>query len=83
MPDVDAVIVSTPGYLHESIAVDAFAAGLMIGLLRGLPSDECLQLGSALGASCVRAIGTTPGVFTRVESEEFLRTNRLPIERIP
>ena len=62
---------------------DAFAAGLMIGLLRGLPSEECLQLGSALGASCVRAIGTTPGVFTRVECEEFLRKNRLPIERIP
>jgi sugar/nucleoside kinase (ribokinase family) len=61
---------------------DAFAAGLMIGLLRNLPAEECLQLGSALGASCVRAIGTTPGVFTRAECEEFLRANRLRIEFI-
>ncbi len=61
---------------------DAFDAGIMIGLLRNLPPEECLTLGSALGASCVRAIGTTPGVFTRSECEAFLRTNNLTIERI-
>lgn len=61
---------------------DAFDAGIMIGLLRNLPPEECLRLGSALGASCVRAVGTTPGVFTRPECEEFLRTNQLKIERI-
>ena len=54
----------------------------MIGLLRNLPPEECLQLGSALGASCVRAIGTTPGVFTRKQCEEFLSSNRLTVERI-
>ncbi len=61
---------------------DAFDAGIIIGLLRNLPAEECLTLGSALGASCVRAIGTTPGVFTRSECEEFLKLNRLTIERI-
>ena len=41
---------------------------------------ECLRLASALGASCVRAIGTTTGVFTRPELEAFLHTNTLCIE---
>lgn len=62
---------------------DAFAAGVMIGLLRNLPPAECLRLGSALGASCVRAIGTSPGVFTQSECEEFLRTHQLQIASLP
>lgn len=61
---------------------DAFDAGIMIGLLKNLSPEECLTLGSALGASCVRAVGTTPGVFTRAECEEFLRKNSLKIERV-
>ncbi len=60
---------------------DAFAAGYMTGLLRGLDEEGCLLLASALGASCVRAIGTTTGVFTQAECEDFLRGNTLPIER--
>ncbi len=59
---------------------DAFAAGYMTGLLRGLDEAGCLRLASALGASCVRAIGTTTGVFTRAECEAFLRDNILTIE---
>lgn len=61
---------------------DAFAAGYIAGLLRGLDAEGCLRNGSAVGASCVRAIGTTTGVFTRPELEEFLRANPLKIERI-
>jgi len=61
---------------------DAFAAGYIDGLLRGLDAEGCLRLGSAVGASCVRAIGTTTGVFTRAELETFLRENLLRIERI-
>jgi sugar/nucleoside kinase (ribokinase family) len=60
---------------------DAFAAGYVAGLLQGLDAEGCLRLASALGASCVRAIGTTTGVFTRPECEEFLRTQALRIER--
>lgn len=61
---------------------DAFDAGYIVGLLRGLPPEGCLTLASALGASCVRAIGTTPGVFTRAECDAFLKANSLTIERI-
>ncbi|HWG47761.1 MAG TPA: carbohydrate kinase family protein [Gemmataceae bacterium] len=61
---------------------DAFAAGYIDGLLRGLDAEGCLRIGSAVGASCVRAIGTTTGVFTRPELEAFLRDNPLRIERI-
>jgi len=61
---------------------DAFAAGYMAGMLRGLGADECLCLASAVGASCVRAIGTTTGVFTRAECDAFLAANPLHIERL-
>ena len=61
---------------------DAFAAGYIDGLLRGLDEEGCLRVGSAVGASCVRAIGTTTGVFTRAEMEAFLLDNPLRIERI-
>lgn len=60
---------------------DAFAAGYIDGLLRGMDAEGCLRVGSAVGASCVRAIGTTTGVFTRPELEAFVRENPLRIER--
>ncbi len=61
---------------------DAFAAGYIAGLLQGLDAADCLTMGSALGASCVQAIGTTTGVFTRAQCEEFLKGNTLRIERL-
>ena len=61
---------------------DAFAAGYMMGLLQEQDAAGCLRLGSAVGASCVRAIGTTTGVFTRAECEEFVREQTLHIERL-
>jgi sugar/nucleoside kinase (ribokinase family) len=61
---------------------DAFAAGYVYGLLQGLDAEGCLRVASALGASCVRAVGTTAGVFTRAECEAFLRAHMLPIERV-
>lgn len=60
---------------------DAFAAGYIDGLLRGLDEEGGLRLASAVGASCVRAIGTTTGVFTRLELEAFLRDNPLLIQK--
>jgi sugar/nucleoside kinase (ribokinase family) len=60
---------------------DAFAAGYMAGLLEGLPPEACLRLASAVGASCVRAIGTTAGVFTRREADEFLAGHAFRAER--
>lgn len=60
---------------------DAFAAGYISGLIDGLPAARCLEIGSALGASCVRRAGATTGVFTRAELEAFLSRHRLAVER--
>jgi sugar/nucleoside kinase (ribokinase family) len=72
----------TVPFVDGSGGGDAFAAGYVAGLLRGLDAEGCLRLASALGASCVRAIGTTTGVFTRPECEAFLRDHPLKIERL-
>jgi sugar/nucleoside kinase (ribokinase family) len=69
-------------YVDGSGGGDAFGAGYIAGLLRGLDEAGCLRLASALGASCVRAIGTTTGVFTAAECESFLKQNELKIEAI-
>jgi sugar/nucleoside kinase (ribokinase family) len=69
-------------YLDASGGGDAFDAGYIYGLLRGMAPEDCLRVASALGASCVRAIGTTPGVFTRAECESFLREQALAIEEV-
>jgi sugar/nucleoside kinase (ribokinase family) len=61
---------------------DAFAAGYMLGLLQSQDAAGCLRLGSAVGASCVRAIGTTTGVFTRADCEAFVRDQPLRIEKL-
>ena len=61
---------------------DAFDAGFVYGLLKGLETEECLRYATALGASCVRAVGTTTGVFTREECEEFMGRHPLLIERL-
>jgi sugar/nucleoside kinase (ribokinase family) len=61
---------------------DAFNAGYIVGLLEGRSELECLKLASAVGASCVRAVGTTAGVFTRAEAEEFVSTHQLSVETI-
>ena len=61
---------------------DAFDAGYIDGLLRGLSPRECLTTGSALGASCVRMSGATTGVFTRPELDAFLKANALRIDHL-
>jgi sugar/nucleoside kinase (ribokinase family) len=61
---------------------DAFDAGYICGLLDGKDPEDCLRIASALGASCVRAIGTTPGVFNKAECDLFLRGNELKVARI-
>lgn len=61
---------------------DAFDAGYIFGMLHNMSTEDCLRHASALGASCVRAIGTTPGVFTRSECEHFMRQHTLKLERV-
>jgi sugar/nucleoside kinase (ribokinase family) len=74
--------VFTVPFVDGSGGGDAFDAGFIYGMLNDMSPEGCLRVASALGASCVRAIGTTPGVFTRSECEEFLRKNTLRIGRI-
>lgn len=76
-----AGVFSVP-FVDGSGGGDAFDAGFIYGLLKGMTEEDCLRVASALGASCVRAIGTTPGVFTRAECEDFLRKNTLKVESI-
>jgi sugar/nucleoside kinase (ribokinase family) len=61
---------------------DAFNAGYIVGLLEGRSELECLRLASAVGASCVRAIGTTAGVFTRAEANEFMNRHEVAITNL-
>lgn len=61
---------------------DAFAAGYITGLLERASPRRCLEIGSALGASCVRRPGATTGVFHRGELDEFLANHRLKIEPV-
>ena len=69
-------------FIDGSGGGDAFAAGYIDGLLLGLDAEGCLRRASAVGASCVRAIGTTTGVFTRSECEAFLQSQALRIQRL-
>src|SRR5438477_501602 len=71
-----AGVFSVP-FVDGSGGGDAFDAGFIYGILNGMGPEDCLRVASALGASCVRAIGTTPGVFNRAECEGFLRKNTL------
>jgi len=60
---------------------DAFDAGFIAGMLAGEDPAGCIRWGSALGASCVKAIGATEGVFDRAEAEAFLEKHPLEIEK--
>ena len=73
-------IVHVPGYPMETVdgsgAGDAFAAGLITGLLRGWPLPNILEFANAVGASCTRAVGCLDGVFTFEEAQAFLAGQR-------
>lgn len=62
---------------------DAFTAGFISGLIEGAPIEETLARASALGASCVRAMGASTGVFTEPQLTAFLRERSLGIRRHP
>ncbi len=69
-------------YVGGAGSGDAFDAGYIAALLAGGDERTCLAWGSALGASCVRAVGTTEGVFNKAEVEAYLASNRLEIKEI-
>ena len=67
--------------VDPSGAGDAFAAGVIKGILDQKEIPQLLSYGAAMASSCVRAVGTTDGVFQAGELKDFLRGNRLPIEQ--
>jgi sugar/nucleoside kinase (ribokinase family) len=58
--------------VDPSGAGDAFASGLITGIVQGWDFRRSLQYASALGASATRAIGTTDGVLTAAEAERLI-----------
>jgi sugar/nucleoside kinase (ribokinase family) len=68
--------------LDQTGAGDAFAAGVIAGLVRGMDLRGALEYGSALGASCVRSIGCCEGVFTDSEAREWIAGNPLTLRGV-
>jgi sugar/nucleoside kinase (ribokinase family) len=64
--------------LDPSGSGDAFAAGILTGIANGWEISGMIRYASALGASAVRTLGTTDGVFTREEAELFIK--KFPLE---
>ena len=59
---------------------DAFLSGFVYGMLQQSTLDRCLTLGAAMGASCVRSMGATTGVFQEEELLNFVADHRLPVD---
>ncbi|MEX2672826.1 MAG: carbohydrate kinase family protein [Phycisphaeraceae bacterium] len=60
---VEVAAVKPPGDLLDTTgAGDSFYAGLLTGLLRGMPLDEAGRLAAATGACCITGVGATAGL---------------------
>lgn len=68
--------VETPPFrvdtVDESGAGDAFAAGLITGLLENWELEHTLSFAAVVGASCTRALGCSAGLFTFEEAAAAL-----------
>jgi sugar/nucleoside kinase (ribokinase family) len=69
--------------LDESGAGDAFAAGIITGLMGNWPLENMLRFAAAMGASCTRALGCTAGVFTRDEALRFVESTPIEVRALP
>lgn len=58
--------------VEPSGAGDAFAAGLIVGLLEGWPLERSVRYASVIGASACTSLGCYAGAFTREEADAFL-----------
>ena len=61
--------------VEPSGAGDAFAAGLVYGLLQGWALRRCLEFASVIGASACTRLGCTAGLFTRAEADAYLASH--------
>ena len=60
--------------IDESGAGDAFAAGLIVGILEAWPLEFTLRFAAAVGASCTRAVGCSASVFSFREAMDYLKS---------
>jgi sugar/nucleoside kinase (ribokinase family) len=67
--------------IDPSGAGDAFAGGLIVGVVRGWDLPRTLIYASALGASATRAIGTTDGVLTYEAAEQLVANQPIKVTR--
>ena len=58
---------------------DAFAAGVVAGILWQWDMAKTLRYAAALGASATTAVGTTDGVFTADEARAFIEQHPLTV----
>jgi len=58
--------------VDPSGAGDAFAAGVIVGVLEKWEMARTLRFASAIGASACMALGCSAGVFTRPQADAFL-----------
>lgn len=68
-------------YVDGTGSGDAFAAGYIRGILEGASEQDCLAMGSALGASCVRCAGATTGVFQQQELRQYLASHPFSVRQ--
>jgi sugar/nucleoside kinase (ribokinase family) len=69
--------------VEPSGAGDAFAAGLILGILEGWSLERQVRFASVLGGSACTALGCWAGVFTRDEAEAFLEANGQQLQAVP
>jgi len=67
-------------FKDASVAGDAFDAGFITGLLNKWSLEDTLKFASAIGASCVRELGCTAGLFTMNEAKEFIKNNEIELK---
>jgi sugar/nucleoside kinase (ribokinase family) len=65
--------------VDPSGAGDAFAAGVVAGVVQKWDVPQVLRYASALGASAARAVGTTTSVFTLQEALAFIEHQPLAV----
>jgi sugar/nucleoside kinase (ribokinase family) len=58
---------------------DAFATGVVTGILRRWDMAQTLRYAAALGASATTAVGTTDGVFTAEAAQAFIDQDPLTV----
>jgi sugar/nucleoside kinase (ribokinase family) len=72
--------ISVPIYEVDAVdatgAGDAFAAGFLTGVSRGLEHREAAKLANAVGACCTTAMGATAGIKDLQETLDFMNVEQ-------